>query len=161
MIEVLVTVVLFSLLFGACLTVLLSGSDSWQSNDVKLQLQQELRKGMDWMKNDLLQGGVSTITDVPADGNWYTTITFKTSNGVSGGNISWPSDTTQYLLSGNQLQRKVGSTTQSIAQSIRSLQVRRQASNSSLVEVLMSAQKNSLRGTIITDSLDFQVQFRN
>ena len=160
LVEVMISVAIFTILFGACFTVLLSGSDSWQVNSAEMQLQQELRKAMDWLKEDLAEGGISTITNVPADWNWYSTITFKAPSGVTSGAITWGSNTIQFVLSSNQLRRIEGATTKVIAQNISSLQFRRQASTPHLVEVSLQAQKSSIKGTI-SKTLSFKVQMRN
>jgi len=171
LVEAMVTVLLFSLILGACLGILLSGSDSWQVNGVAVELQQELRKTMDWMKEDLVEGGVSTIPtppavgSVPADDNWYTTVVFKTSNGVSsGGSIIWSTDTIQFLRAGsdgNQLIRRSGGTDKVIAQDITSLLIRRQVATPTVVEVALEAQKDTLKGTTVTADMDFQIKLRN
>lgn len=171
LVEALVTVIVFSVILGACYAVLMSGSDSWEANSVRVELQQELRKGMDWILNDLRQAGSASVSDVPANGTWYTSITFRKSNGVSSGVISWAADTTKYLLGGSdstQLQRQVGSQTPAvIAQNISTLQFRRLASAPNVVEVNLQAQKKTLRGknmtgkTAITANLSFKVHLRN
>lgn len=186
LVEALITVLLFTMLFGAAVAVLLSGSDSWQVNSVMAELQQERRKAVEWMKMDLQQGGYSTITNVPADGAWYTTITFYTSNGVSSGNISWSSNTVNFALSGSpnyQLIRTSGASSRVIATDIHTLQFRRldedddndgvldagEDDNSngildvrpSVVEVSITAQKNTLKGQTLTSSTTFEVKMRN
>ena len=52
LVEALITVSLFTMLFGAAVAVLLSSSDSWQVNSVMAELRQELRKSVEWMKMD-------------------------------------------------------------------------------------------------------------
>lgn len=162
--EILLVTALFSVLMGACLMVLLSGSASWQTNSVQVQLQQELRISIEWIKEDLMESGSSVITDVPPDGNWYNTITFKVSNGVSGGNIVWSSQAIQYLLGGadsNQLQRKVGAQVKIIAQNIQALHFRRQVATPNLVEISLTAQKNTTEGRLMTTTVPFEVKLRN
>lgn len=164
LVEVIVTVVLFSVIAGACFAIFLSGSDSWQVNSVKLELQQELRKAADWMRQDLWEAGVSTITNVPADGNWYPTITFRVSNGVSSGNILWSANTIQFLLGGtnsNQLQRQSAAQTKIIAQDIQTLQFRRQAATPSILEVSLAAQKRTTKGALLTQNTTFKITLRN
>ena len=164
LVEALITVLLFTMLFGAAVAVLLSGSDSWQVNSVMAELQQERRKAVEWMKEDLLQGGYSTITNVPADGVWYTTITFNTSAGVSGGNITWSTNTVRFLLGGSgstELQKVSGSTTKVIAEDIHTLQFRRQSTTPSVVEVSLTAQKNTLKGATLSATTTFKVKMRN
>ena len=144
--------------------ILVSGSDSWQVNRVKIEVQQEVRKAIEAIKADLVQGGSSTIVGVPADGNWYTTITFKVPSGVSGGTIVWPSDTTQFLLSGtdsNELRRTVGATTKTLAHFIETLQFRRLASAPNIVEVNLKGEKATMRGKLISLNTSFKVKLRN
>lgn len=159
--EVLVAVFIFSLLGAACYGIMASGSSSWQVNRTRIELQQELRKSQDWMIHDLRQSGSGVITTVPADGNWYTSITFRTCAGASGGAITWSADTIQFALSGTQLQRTSGGTTKVLGQSISSLQIRRQAATPNLVEVALQAQKNVPSAPAITFNLSFKVQLRN
>ena len=164
-VEALVVVLLFSVLFGACFAVLLSGSESWQTNSTYIQLTQELRKAMEWMKEDLVETGTSVITDVPADGNWYNTITFRRISSVTGGAIVWMTDTSKFFLggaSGRQLiSRQGASTDKIIAQDIKTLQIRRPVGSSDIVEVSLTAERTTPKGRVLTAGLDFQVRVRN
>ena len=165
LVEVLVVVLLFSVLFGACFAVILSGSESWQTNSAYIQLTQELRKGMEWMKEDLIETGTSVITDVPVDGNWYNTITFRRINSVTGGNIVWATDTSKFLLGGTNgrqlISRQGVSTDKIIAQDIKTLQIRRPVGSSDIVEVSMTAERTTPRGRVLSAALNFQVRVRN
>ena len=165
LIEAVVTVVIFSFIAGGVYATMVAGDNSWNRNSLQIELQQELRKSMNGLYDDLRQSGKSAITNVPANGNWYSTITFYKANGVSAGKIAWSSNTTQYLLGGansTQLQRKVGTVTKVVAQDISSLQVRRLASIPNIVEVSLQAVKNGLKGGgTVSDSLDFKVSLRN
>ena len=155
------SVFIFSLLSVACYTIMASSSSSWQVNRVRIELQQELRKSQNWMINELRQSGSSVITNVPAVGTLYTTITFRTANGVSGGSITWSTDTIQFLLSGTQLQRSSGGTTKVLAQNISLLQFRRQAATPNLLEVTVQAQKKAPTSVTLSANLSFKVQLRN
>src|SRR6185436_18640503 len=75
--EVMMAVFIFSLLATACYTIMASSSSSWQTNRVRMEIQQELRKGQSWMINELRQTGTSVITDVPVATNVTTGITFR------------------------------------------------------------------------------------
>ena len=161
LVEAMVTVVLFTIILGVCFMLLLSGTDSWHVNGVLLEVKQELRKGTDWMRQELIESGGSTITNVPANGTWYTTITFRTSTGVSGGTITWSADTIQYLLSGTQLLRRSGGVDKILAQNMQTLQFRRQASTPNVVEVNMQAQKTTPKGTTLTANSNFKMRLRN
>ena len=164
MAEMLVTVLIFSILIGGIYASLAVGEASWETNKVKIELQQELRKAMEWMKFDLQQAGPTSITNVPADDTWYTTITFKTPNGVSGGSINWEADTMQFVLGGTgstQLQKVQAGTTTVLAQNIKTLNFRRSTTNSNILEISMLAEKNTVKGDTINYQLDFEVQIRN
>lgn len=162
--EALITVVITVIIFAAFFIILISSSDTWQVNKVQIELQQELRKAMDWTTKELLQAGTSTITNVPADGNWYTSMTFKIPSGVSGGSVSWASDTTTFSLGGTggkDLLRTVGSQIDTIAQDIQTLQFRRQSTSPSIVEVNLLASKSTPKGKTLTNSLKFSMRMRN
>ena len=159
--EILMAVLIFSVLAAACYTIMASSSSSWQVNRYRIEVQQELRKSQDWMVSDLRQSGANTVTDVPADGAWYNTITFRTSTGVTGGAATWSANTIQFSLSGSQLRRISGSTTRVLAQNITSFQIRRQAATPNLVEVSLQAQKSVPSAAAIAGNLSFKVQLRN
>jgi Tfp pilus assembly protein PilW len=164
LLEVLVTLMIFSIIIAAINATLLIGDSSWNTNSIHIELQQELRKSMDWMKDDLRQTGASAISDVPANGTWYTAITFQKTTGVSGGSITWDSDTTRFILGGSgadQLQRIEGLTTTVIAQSMQSVRFRRLAGAPDIVEVALQAQRDTFKGATITSNLNFKVQLRN
>jgi prepilin-type N-terminal cleavage/methylation domain-containing protein len=171
MAEVLISAIIFSVVLAACYALLIAGSDSWETNEAKIELQQELRKAVDWIAQDLRQAGSVSITNVPADGAWYTLITFRKASGVSGGSVVWDTDATKYSLGGTdsaQLQRQVGSQTpRVIAQNFQSLQFRRQSASADVVDVAMQAQKKTPRGKNLTgkaaiqEDLSFKVHVRN
>lgn len=164
-VEVLVTVLIYSIIAGSCYMALISGNTAWQLTSVEVELQQELRKGIDAMAEDLRQAGSSSITDVPADGVWYTTITFKTCTGVSGGNISWSSNTVQYVLgtgaNANRILRNSGGQSKVIAQDIQTLQIRRQSSTPNIVELSLSAQKKTSGARLLNLNSNFSTRLRN
>jgi len=169
-VEVIVTVVIFAVIMAAVSTVLLVGDSSFQTNSVYVELQQELRKSMDWMKDDFRQTGSVAITDGLAYDTWYTTITFHKVDGISGGKISWSDNTTQFVLGGsgsNQLQKIIRDdlgvlvSTTILAQNIESVQFRRQSSSPNVMEVALQAQKDTDKGKTLTTTLDFKIKLRN
>ncbi|MBZ0165540.1 MAG: prepilin-type N-terminal cleavage/methylation domain-containing protein, partial [Candidatus Omnitrophica bacterium] len=82
LVETMVTVVIFSLIMTGFFAVSTVGENSFQVNRAQIELQQELRKSMETMMNDLRQAGNSSVIDVPANGNWYTSITFRKPVGI-------------------------------------------------------------------------------
>jgi len=181
--EVLVTLLIFTFIAAAINSTLLAGNASWQTNSVEVELQQNLRQAMQWMKNDLQQTGQSAIVDVPANGSWYTSINFQKAIGVKNAVTKWDEDNnvppndifTQFILGGansNQLLKNVviddddddTNTTRVIAQNIQSLQFQRVSTDLDIINIALQAQKKTLagaQGRTITLTLDFKIRLRN
>jgi len=75
------TILIFSIILAGIYSTSLAGDTLWQTNNVRIELQQE-QESHGSMINELRQAGDSTITNVPHDGTWYSTITFKIPSGV-------------------------------------------------------------------------------
>ena len=164
LIEALFAILLFSLIFGICMTILLTGSDFWQVNSTLIEVQQEMRKAEDWMKEDLVEAGATTISNVPADNNPYDTITFKVASGVSGGNVTWSSNSIRYVLGGtnlDELQRIEGLETKTLAHNIESLSFLRLSTTPNILKVSVGAQKTTPKGPQVSATISFQVVIRN
>ncbi|MBN1870752.1 MAG: prepilin-type N-terminal cleavage/methylation domain-containing protein [Candidatus Omnitrophica bacterium] len=166
LIEVLVTVTIFAVLAGAINMVLLVGESSWQTNSVRIELRQELRKAINKMEDELRQTSPVAITAGPtvANGSTSASITFYLPTGVSGNSITWSANTTQYKLGGtdsNQLQRIEGGNTEVIAQNIQSLTFSRAAATPDIIDVSLVAQKDTIKGIPLTVNFAFGVQMRN
>jgi prepilin-type N-terminal cleavage/methylation domain-containing protein len=91
--EMLVTMLIFGIMTVGTYGVFMSAQEFWVASKTQVELQQETRKAMQRMINELRQSGNLSITNVPADGTWYSTITFKTPSGVTTGSITWNADT--------------------------------------------------------------------
>jgi len=155
LIESMITVAIFTFIVGGIYAVMIAGDRSWDENSVQVEIQQELRKAMNGIQYDLMQSGPSAISDLQSN-----SITFQKSNGASGGKISWSSDTIQFLLSGTQLQKIVGSETKVIAYDISSLTFSQPSSN--MIEISLTTQKCCTKGEkTVSDSLNFKVYLRN
>ena len=179
LIEVLVTLVIFTFLAAAINTVLHVGTSSWQNNSIEVELQQDLRQAMFWMKNDIQQTGSASLDarvpiNVVSDFSWsnYDTIDFQKVIGATNGVVTWSSDTTDYTRESdpsdpdyNKLRRTVGTgNPQLIAENISSIQARRLYTSSDVVEIALQVQKKTLagaQGRTITLILNFKVQLRN
>lgn len=164
LLEMLVTILIFSLVVAGIYAILMAGEDAWHSNKTQVQLQQELRKVMDSIQYDLYQSGSGAIADVPADGAWYNTITFKVPSSLASARITWNANAINYALGGmdsNELQRVSGATTEIKAHYIESLTFRRLSSVSNIVEVALVAQKDTPKGQTLSYSLNFKVKLRN
>ncbi len=173
LVEMMVTVLLFSVISAAIYSTLLSGMHSMEVTKSRVELQQDFRLGMERMKSDLRQASMRSVIDVPADDSWYTSVTFRVSEGASEGRQSWPTETIQYFLSGstpNQLHRKVTSDPvddKIVAENISTLKFRRETATPNIMEVSMSGFTSILRDTninanaTISVSSTFKVLFRN
>lgn len=165
LIELMIALLISSLIIASMLAVSITGERIWQIGDANIELQQDLRKGEDWIIEELRQGGVSTISDVPADGLWYNnSITFEIPANVINGAIVWQDDSIQYFLGGlggKQLIRVVGSMQRVLANNIVSFQARRQASTPSIVEIVIRSEKKSTKGDVLQANSNFKVKLRN
>ena len=162
--EVLVTILLLTAVSALTLSLMLSGSRSWQLNKTQILLQGELRKAGEWIKEDMRQSGSSGITNVPANGTWYTTITFQKVTGASGGATTWSAQNYIYALGGTNntdLRRTDNGVARAIAYYITVLQFRRQAATANIMEVNLTAQTKTEQGRTITMTSSFQINLRN
>ena len=174
LVEIMIAALIFSLLIGVLFTVLTIGKTSFQIGNVRIELQQDLRRGMDLITEELRQSGSSQLRTIisaaevafPADGSSHNTIIFHIPAGVTNGNIVWQTDKIQYLLgglNGRQLRRKVDSVLdpKPLANNIISLEFIRQSSTPSIVEIVLQSEKETAKGNIINLDLNFQVKLRN
>jgi len=172
--EIMVTMLIFSVISVALLTTSIVGENSWQVNQARTEVIQELRKSMDAMNYDLVETGSSAISnvlpdsdsspyeDTAEDDDWYSSITFKLPTGVSGGSLQWGTDNIQFIVNGdNQLVRVTPSETRVVAQNITSLGFYRSSSNSDMIQIALTAQKTTTRGIPIELEVNFSVKMRN
>ncbi len=172
--EIMVTMLIFSVISIALFTTSMVGENSWQVNQARTEVIQELRKSMDAMNYDLIETGSSAISnvlpdsdsspyeDTAEDDDWYSSITFQLPAGISGGTLQWGSDNIQFIVNGsNQLVRVTSSGTRVIAQNITSLGFYRSSSNSDMIQIALTAQKTTTRGMDIQLEVNFSVKMRN
>jgi Tfp pilus assembly protein PilV len=165
-VEVLVTVLIYALIITSGYLLITTGTVSWQVNNAKVELQQELRKAMEWMSLDLRQAGPASISDVSVNNTWSTQITFRVASGVSGGIVTWSTAQYRYYLGGTgnrQLKRLdvTSGAVKDIAQNIKVLQVRRPVSNPDIVEVALTGETTTAQGRVVNLTLNFEVNLRN
>ncbi len=163
-VEIMVVVLISSFMIAGLYTILGTGKSSWEINRDRLEVQQEIRKGMDWMRRDLRQAGVTTITNVPANGTWYTTITFQTPSGVNAAGVATWNPAVTYSRGGTgnqQLLRTVGGVSRIISQDINTLQFRRTAADPNVISISVQAQKNTPQHGLISITVTSQERMRN
>ncbi|MDP6686070.1 MAG: prepilin-type N-terminal cleavage/methylation domain-containing protein [Candidatus Omnitrophota bacterium] len=166
LIEVTIAIALFSIIIAAIFSVLAVAKNSWKSGTSQLTVQQDARKGLRSMTNELRQCGVSTISGVPADGSNYTSITFNIPDSISVSGITWSTNVQYSLggLNGTQLLRTQDSSQTVLANNISALTFSRTASDPATVNISITAQKNTFPGlTAIQTNLALtgQVKVRN
>lgn len=176
LIEVMI-VISISIMLGAAISyILLVGGASWHSGDASVQVNQEARRGMYTMVRELRNTRAqSTIIDVPADGNFYNAVTFRTPQTVmtvSGGktfyspvvdamgNIAWDNPVT-YSVVNNQLRRTSGASVTVLANNVTSATFRRQASALDILEISIQTSRTTPQQRVITATLNCAVKMRN
>lgn len=163
LVEMMIVAIVGSLIIGGLYAVLIIGKNNWEINRDRVELQQNLRTAFEWMRKDLRQAGVATITGVPADGSSNTSITFQTPSTVSSGSVVWASAIT-YARGGTgsaQLLRTVGGVSKIIAQNVSALQFSRTASDPEVILITLQVQKNTPQHGVMTIARTAEVKARN
>lgn len=167
LVEIMITILIFSVIIAGINTALIAGSRSYDLNRVNTEIKEDVSIALARMKEDLMKSSSSAIVDVPANGSTYSSISFRVPSSVgSDGIIVWPSETVEYLLSSNQLLRRVEdggvvSEDRVIAENISTLEFERAASTSNIVEITLQATKESDLGNTFTLDKTLKVQLRN
>ena len=164
LIEVLVSVFIFLILSTGIYTVLYSSQAFWQVNEARVQAQQQLRRAMEGMIDELREAGSGSILDVPADGAWRTSITFRVPSGVTAGSLVWNGSNINFArggTGGTQLLRTQGGATSVLANNIQLLRFRRLGATPDKLEISLTAQKKTLKGVPANFQVNFDVQLRN
>ncbi|MDO8602712.1 MAG: prepilin-type N-terminal cleavage/methylation domain-containing protein [Candidatus Omnitrophota bacterium] len=166
LLEIMMVAFLFSIISAAIFSVLSTGRNSLSAGESQIGVQQACRNGLDSMIKELRQAGVSTITGVPANGTNYSAITFQIPTAIDAAGITWSSGVQYALggLNGAQLLRTQSGIQKVLANNISALSFNRSAANPNVVNINITAQKNTFPGftaqqTAIT--LVSQVKLRN
>ncbi len=166
LLEILVVIFLFSIISAAIFSVLATGRNSLSAGESQIGVQQACRNGLDSMIKELRQASVSTITGVPADGTNYNSITLQIPTAIGAAGITW-SSSIQYALgglNGAQLLRTQSGSQRVLANNISALSFNRSAANPNVINISITAQKNTFPGFTARQStinLVSQVKLRN
>ncbi len=166
LLEIIIVVFLFSIISAAIFSVLATGRNSLSAGESQIGVQQACRNGLDSMIKELRQAGDSTITGVPANGTNYSSITFQIPTAIAATGITWSSNI-QYALGGlnnAQLLRTQSGSQRVLANNISVLSFNRSAANPNVVNINITAQKNTFPGFTARQStitLVSQVKLRN
>lgn len=166
--EILVVCAVFTVLLFAIFQVLDTGIGSWVSGDVSTEVRQELIKTFMRMERELKETRPAQIS--LGSGANSVSLTFKVPQDINGdgtildssGYVEWSADITYALNASNQITRTVsGHAPVVIANNITSLQFSRPASPVNILQIDITAQKNSAKGQPFSDSGQIMVKMRN
>lgn len=195
--ELMVSMAIFSVIIASTFTAIFTGRLYWRVGTAQLDVQQQARQAISYMVKELRQtrngdgnvgGGspVAILENLPADGNSYTSVTFRIpqdtdNNGtvlnVSGQIVDW-SEKTTYCLVNNQIIRQEKDSASPLdcvcealtdkckvkvlANNVNTLLFSRSAAAPALITIEVTARKN-IKGA--TENIDFilssQVKLRN
>jgi len=162
LIEILLTVLIFSFIAAAIFLVLGIGKASWYTGDVETVLSQDIRRALTVMNSQLRQSSSSVISGVPANDNYYAAITFKLPEGIAdNGSIIWSENINYSLNVNHQIISLKSGASSILANNINSLQFRRPSGNPDIIEIYITAQKNTIQGRSLQDSITSSVKMRN
>ena len=169
LVEVLITVFIFSLIFMASFAVLSAGKGSWYTGDVEVEISQGIRKSLLTMNRQLRQSRSSVISTVLPNGSYYNNITFKIPQDLDSdgdvinatGSMEWSANITYSLNANNQIIRTFSGNTTILGNNISDLRFRRPAGSPDIVQVYITAQKSTVLGRTLTSSIMSSIKMRN
>lgn len=149
--ELMVTMSIVVSISGVLVAVFRMNQQCWEVAQAHLSVSMELRRAMDEMSRELVSTQVAQV-DIPADGNWYPSITFSVPEDVDGdgtvldssGVLEW-SDSITFSLGGETgeqaLREQDGELDRIMANGVTELEFRREAATPNVVEVQMTVEK--------------------
>lgn len=160
LVEAMIVMALFSFVLAGVYFSMEVGQRSWQVNEARVEVQEELRKGMDFLIYELRQTGVNGIIDLAEDG---TSITFSLPSSVSSsGSIVWNSASPVTIAVTNDgtenLVRTQAGVSRVLARNISDVDF---VQNGDSLDITLSAQEASANGPMFTRSFNVIVQLRN
>jgi prepilin-type N-terminal cleavage/methylation domain-containing protein len=166
LLEIIIVAFLFSIISVAIFSVLSAGRNSLSVGESQVSVQQACRNGLDAMAKELRQTSTTTIPNVPANGTNYATITFRIPTVIAAAGITWSSDIQYSLggLNGIQLIRTQSGNQKVLANNISSVSFSRATTNPNIVNISLTAQKNTFPGFTARQStitLAAKVKLRN
>jgi len=166
LLEIIIAVFLFSIISAAIFSVLATARNSLSAGESQVGVQQACRNGLDAMVNELRQTSALKIADVPANGTNYSAITFQIPAGDITAGITWSSNIQYSLggLNGKQLIRTQSGSQRILGNNISAVSFNRSAANPNVVNISVTAQKNTFPGFTARQStitINSQVRLRN
>ena len=168
-VELMVVLAISSVVAAGIFAVLSSTRVTWYISDASVQLQQELRKTMSAISDELRESSAAKLyldssldQAFPGDGTSQSSITFFIVQGVdTSGAVVWSDGPVSYVLSGNQIIRTYDGVSKVIANNISSVSFVRHPESPNVVSINIIAQKATEVGQTIIATLDTQLALRN
>jgi prepilin-type N-terminal cleavage/methylation domain-containing protein len=184
LIEVMIVTTIFFVVLGAIFQVMSIGLYTYQSGDAMVAIQNQARRIVDKIANEIQAAGLSTISPTPpATGSEGThTITFQCSTGYSGDSIQWGDVTTiafgyesgetdngvdddgDTLIDEGLITRSVVSGESTVTETLGMWVKENGLSfnlNRSLLIITIEMERKDIRGEILETSLTTSVQIKN
>lgn len=170
--EMMVSVVIVAVIGGGLVMAFKAGQISSQSAQAHMGVSYELRRGVDAMSQELTSSRDDQLLGVPADGNWYNTLTFRLPVDLNGdgtvldaaGALEWSANPITYSLggiSGDQIVRTHGTQLRVLTNGVQALQFRRMSATPDQVEIGVTVQRRFLNGFQNQGTLTTRVRLRN
>ena len=160
LIEIVVCIGIIFVIIGAIFYVFKAGREFISTVSLKLELLNEARNALRFMEKEIITSRVSFL-NIPADDNFYNSLTFKIPQDIDeDGNITWSPDIT-YSLNGGNLVRTQEDNTQIIMSGITDLKFRIRSTLPQVLEIYITASKNTSWMKTITVNLSTKIRLRN
>ncbi|MBI4335817.1 MAG: prepilin-type N-terminal cleavage/methylation domain-containing protein [Candidatus Omnitrophica bacterium] len=168
LVESVITVAIFSLIFAALFAFMNQGLIGWHIAEANIELQQDTRRALLIMSRQLRQSRSSAVS-VPADDNYYTNITFRMPEDVdldgdvidSLGGIEWSGDISYAVNVSKQLARTSPSGTLILANNITALTFKRFSGNVDVIQINITALKTTVSDKTAQVDIEGLVKMRN
>ncbi len=164
LLELTVAMMVLTIIFMSVFALWELGVSSFDTAEAQTVVNQELRKAMDCLIMEVMEAGVGTITDVPADDAWYPTFTFRTVADVVSGAAVLSADTVRYSLGGadgKQFVRTSGGNVRVVANDILAFRARRSPVQPWVVEFLLWTLNDPVSALKVDSRIQFKVKMRN
>lgn len=178
LVELMVVLVLFATLSSAIATLVFSAQRSWGTGSGQAVLTAELRRVLDAMSRELVEGRPSQIQRPAANGQWDAQMIFRIPQDRNGdgsvldanGEIAeWSNDITYAQGRSNSCARTAVNDpgllprtfVTTLANHITTLQFRRQAATADVVEIQMTASTVTELGQTMSRTMGTRVKLRN
>lgn len=134
---------------------------SQQAKEIKKILAIENKKAVDTLMGELYQAGVSSISNVPANGKWYDEVTFQKINVNTANETEW-TQPISYMYHNKQFKRVYSGRADIVANYVTSFKVRRLAKSPSIIEIeIVFNKKNSVLLHKTNLVANFKIKLRN